>query len=384
MKKINLISIIILVLSLYWFSTPVEIVAIIFIAIIHFIELPIALTATLSGLNYIKKKDFVFKNLIALFVSIIISSVLTVSIGFIIRTVKIEPSMINNFVFDIKQFEFIDNLGLLFPNNIFTALTSGNMIIPLIIFTVLGLSIKFIHDRHKRDQLVFLLDSTFMTMNKMTELVKLLFPLGFISLAIYSFKHIDMAAVKTFSGIILVPTLFLIILFYITLFIVSQKTNNSIKLTFFSIIRSFLISIVSGFRLVAIPFFITDSINGLKLESSKVKVISPFYFTLIKIGDITIYTFLTLFVCKMYDIPLTLTLIIVTYFVSLIASFLSLKAGIFISIPILTFLWRGIGIPVEPIYMFFISIGIILNPIREGINCLFAFIHLSIVDDLSE
>ncbi len=349
--------------------------------------LPMLLSAiSVSIARLLQAKDnnqYLGRMLTVFTISIFLSSLLGVAVGVIgrpgadydsatlsslgsivrdFRTADVETSFFEPFIPPEKESFVKTFFTNLIPENIFSALSSGNSLKVLFFSILFGLGIGCLN-RVSSQNLIVTLDSIYLTFSKVIQWLMYFLPFGLLGLIAHDVSQVGMEILMAMVKFIPVALLGFLLLFIISSLIMRQRTG-SLTLPLFALKDSIIMALGTGNALVCLPSVMAAMHQKLGYDKEAVDLLAPLSFTLCRTGPTLYFALATLFVAQLYNVELDLSGICVVFFSSIFAGLATAGASGLVLLSMLSLVLAPLGLPVDAVLVLFIIIDPIIGPFR--------------------
>jgi proton glutamate symport protein len=190
----------------------------------------------------------------------------------------------------------------LVPENIFSALNSGNSLKILFFAILFGLAIGALHE-DKTVNLLSTLDSTYLAFAKIVQWLMYFLPFGLCGLIAHDVSQVGMNVLMA-----MVKFIPIVLLAYLLLFIISSlimwHCTGSLSKPFFALKDTIIIALGTGNTLACLPSSLTAMHETLGYNKKTVDLLVPLTFMICRTGPTLYFALATVFVAQLYNITL--------------------------------------------------------------------------------
>ncbi|MDR0739188.1 MAG: dicarboxylate/amino acid:cation symporter [Oscillospiraceae bacterium] len=273
------------------------------------------------------------------------------------------PFYDDDFNLSIERFSFYDFLISAIPNNVFSALSSGETLKIIFFFATLGVMQFYIKEESSK-LFTDLLDNVYSSLNKFVSYILIFSPVSIFCILAAQFSDDNKINIlkSTFNLIVVIYVIFFSLILA-SFFIIQIKTKLKIKEHLRAIKQIFVISMSTRSCLATIPTAVENSKKYLKLEPSVVDMTLPLGITIAQSGGVVSAVMATTYTLYIHNESLKLD--------SLVGLILGacMYAVSFVGIPgviavgMLSSVLTPLGLPSDVIIMIWIGLITVIDPI---------------------
>ncbi len=249
------------------------------------------------------------------------------------------------------------------PRNIFKAFSETKMLQIIIFSIIFGVAVAFMKSSQSTKVRNFF-NTTLDIFRSIITSITVWLPVGIVALMAGSASKIGLEMLIQMGGFILKAYILFIILFFISTFIISQRT----KLGFFEIIRAMkaplMISFGTRSAILPIPSILDAFENKLKLDQTIPKLLIPLGSVLGRFGNIAYFAFLALFVAGIYQTEITVPIFFIITLLTVMGGLSTAGATGVLTLLSLTIVMDPLHLPIGAIMPLLIAVDAIVDPMR--------------------
>ncbi|MGZ5580804.1 MAG: dicarboxylate/amino acid:cation symporter [Methylobacter sp.] len=359
----------------------------IYLNILKMCILPILVTAisvSIARLMLSKKDDTHIGRMLIIFVmSVVISGFLGVligvighpgsgydnaalaSLGTIVRESNapdLEISAYTPFVAQEKESFIKAFVASLIPENIFSALSSGNSLKVLFFAILFGLSLGA-SNKVSSHYLLASLDSVYLAFSRMVHWLMYFLPLGLLGLIAHDVSEVGINVLMAMIKFVPIALLAFFLLFILSSLIMWQRTGSLYK-PFYAFKDTIIMALGTGNSLACLPSALTAMHEKLGYDKKTVDLLVPLTFTVCRTGPTLYFALAALFVAQLYNVNLGITGFITVILSSIFAGLATAGASGIVLLSMLSLVLTPLNLPVEAVLVLFIVIDPIVGPFR--------------------
>lgn len=256
-----------------------------------------------------------------------------------------------------------------FPENIFKALAENETIKILIFSIIFGIILKYMHAKTATSIIGFL-DNLFETFNTLLTFLLYFLPFGLIAIMAEQTIGLDFKIVVSLLKLGLLIALVILIVFAICIVIVKYTSKKRVSLIFKTLKEPMFLSFVAENNLIAIPSLIRGMVEDLGFDKDKVDLTVPLWLSFEIHSSIMFMAVASVFVLQLYNIDITLSVLGIVVFCSIIAGLSSMAAPAPMWVGLIAMVLGPLDVPSSPIIFalflfepFFAGILYLLNAV---------------------
>lgn len=353
-----------------------------YIKLLQLLVIPILASIIISSIakltRYSLLKQVVTKIILSFVLTLFISSFLGVAAGIIGEPGK---NLKEEQIIELGKVIASDNSGenAIFDNTI-TTLNNGKAFMVVFFSILIGVSVG-INRFRKNDYIIEIFDGLSEALEKVNKWFMLFLPIGIIFLI--------SSQIDNYKGFMLQASIRLIVTFYIVsaiifilgFLIIWFRSGQKVHIVFKGLLRPVIVSIITRSTIASLPVAVDTMKRELKFNSETTNLFVPLGQTLGRFGNILFFSLAGVFSMQLYSYQLTPFAISVIIAASVIAGLSTAGSSGLLTLGLLTSILKPLNIPLEAIILIFLSIDIILDPVR---SFLIVFINLIITSIVAE
>lgn len=251
------------------------------------------------------------------------------------------------------------------PENIFQALSSGNILQVLFAAILFGVSLGVSQRKQQGSESIFeLLENIYQSFGKLVDWLILFLPLGIISLIATQVGQTGLDAMRLMAKFVFCSSLVFLTLYLGGLLIMSHLTQQSLYWVFKAFQESSLVALATSNALAAIPIATTTLTQSFRCNIQASNIILPLSIMVGRFGPISYFTMASVFVVQLYNKPLTLEGTTTILLGSILAGIASTGSTGIATLSTLAFVLTPLNLPSESVLILLIAVDPLLNPLR--------------------
>lgn len=251
----------------------------------------------------------------------------------------------------------------LVPDNIFNALSEGQMLKVLIFSIIFGVALGSVQDP-VTETLFEMLESIYKTCNRLIQGLTLLLPIGLCSLLAAQLSHLGISVLFSMFRFIIVTILTFLGIYVLSTLIIWQQTRQSLTTVLSKMKEPTILALATSSSLACIPSAITTLTDDLKFDRQTSQLVTPLAITVCRFGSVIYCALATLFVAQLYQRTLGFEDLITVTFVSILAGMATSGATGVLTLTMLDIVLNPLKLPLEAVLVLFIAIDPIVDPFR--------------------
>ncbi|MDR3178889.1 MAG: dicarboxylate/amino acid:cation symporter [Oscillospiraceae bacterium] len=268
----------------------------------------------------------------------------------------------NNEIDETDNFSLYTFLINTIPNNIFSALSNGDVVGAICFFSILGIMLSKVKTKVSSN-LLEIFDVIYNSLNKFVTIILNFSPISiFCVLAVQFSDPNKVTLIKSLIKLIIVMHLIFFTMIVISFIIIQKKINLTIKEHLSAISHTFFISIATRSCMASIPTAIEDAKKKLKLDETISNFTLPIGITMFQSGGIISAILATTYTCMIYDVPLGFNVIFGTILGSILYAFSFIGAPSIVAASMLSGVLGPLGLPSDIISAAWVSVLSISDP----------------------
>src|SRR5688572_10415036 len=253
------------------------------------------------------------------------------------------------------------------PENIFVALSSGNMLAILFFAILFGIALGSI-GQQRAERAISLFETLYDTFIKIIGWLMYLLPLGLFCLAYSQLSLIGvdiLAAMIKLVLLIYAGCLLLIVLYSIVIWL---RVGGSYWSSVAALKEAVFVAFGTSSSFAAVPAALRGLKDGLRLDRSVVDLVMPLGITLNPPGSVFHFALATIFLSNLYGIQLDPGQIALVLLGSVLAGIAASGAPGAAALSMISIILLPLGLPVEVAIILLIAIDPIVDPILTVVN----------------
>jgi len=257
---------------------------------------------------------------------------------------------------------FKDFIFGMIPDNIFSALSSGNTLKVLFFAIVFGFAVGSL-PKDSSEHMLSTLDAIYGAFTKLVNGLMYLLPFGLCGLLAQNFSKVGVEVLFSMINFIVIALCAFGILFIFSVFIVWHRTGYLTKVLF-AFKDPIFIALGTSNSLACLPATLTAMNEKLGYEKGKIDLLVPLSFTLCRIGPTLYFALATIFVAQLYDVTLGTSELMVVIFGAVLAGVASAGSSGITLLSMLAIVLSPLGLPFDAVIILFIVVDPIIAPFR--------------------
>jgi Na+/H+-dicarboxylate symporter len=253
------------------------------------------------------------------------------------------------------------------PENIFVALSSGNMLAILFFAILFGVALGSI-GTDKAERAIGLFETLYETFIKIIEWLMYALPVGLFCLAYSQVSAIGVDVLLAMTKLVLyiyAGSVALIILYSIVIWL---RVGGSYWKSVAALKESVFVAIGTSSSFAAVPAALRGLKDGLKLDRSVVDLVMPLGITLNPPGSVFHFALATIFLSNLYGIQLDFGQVLFVLVAATLAGIASAGAPGIAALSMISIILIPLGLPVEVAIILLVAIDPIVDPILTVVN----------------
>lgn len=252
------------------------------------------------------------------------------------------------------------------PENIFEALSSGNVLQVLCAALLFGVSLGVSYRKQQVSDPVFeLLDNIYHSFGKLIDWLILFLPLGLLSLIASQVADTGLDALRLMSKFVFSSSIVFVMLFLVGSLAMAQATDRSL----YGVIKAFqeasLVTLATSNALASIPIATNTLTRTFRCDLQASNIILPLSIMVGRFGQVSYFTMASVFVVQLYEKPLTVQGVATILLGSVLAGIASSGSTSIATLSTLTFVLTPLNLPLESVLILLIAVDPLLNPLRS-------------------
>lgn len=376
------------------FSKSIKIFGDVYIKLLMLTIFPLIITAIVSSVARLVHFDKLKKVLPRIFLWFILILLVCSSIGVLAGVIgkpgihlsdiqksnllELSKSSELNFSTGADSNKLFSSLKTIVPSNIFLSLTSGNILQVMLFSVLLGLSIGLIN-RKNSDYLLDIFEGLYSAMQNIIGWISLILPFALFCLISNLTVNIGLPLIGPMFRFIIIFYIIGVFILILGSIVIWYKSGQKFVLVLNSLLDPILVSISTQNSLAALPSAVNSMVKGLKFEKESSNLFLPLGQFIGQYGNIIFFSLATLFITQFYSINLSPSYILLIIISSVLAGITSGSYSGFTILPLLTLILTPLRIPTDTILFIFISIDLIINPMRTLLTVFVNLVATSLI-----
>ena len=352
-----------------------------YLTLLQMCSLPIMITAIITSLGKLFRttdSSSYVKKLIFLIVGVLVISSITGVFGGIIgnpgssldeNAKKVLGNTVNITAESQKSSDTSENIiKRVIPSNIFSALSSGDVLGILVFSILLGLSLGFL-DNTTGEEIFSVLDSLFNSLIQIINWSIYILPLALFALMAKQISGLGPEIIMAMGRFVFIYHILCVIFFIFVVYVISVKTRLSIPDIIKKLKNALIIAFGTSSGYAAMPIAMESLEKNFDIDSSKVKLIMPLGLTICRPGTIINLALGTVFIAQLFDVSLFVNFRwLGVIFGVILSGFAAAGAPGAIEISMLSIFFPFLGLPMEVTTILLLAVNSITDPIRTMLN----------------
>lgn len=253
------------------------------------------------------------------------------------------------------------------PENIFVALSSGNMLAILFFAILFGVALGSI-DKQKSERAIALFDGLYETFIKIIVWLMYVLPIGLFCLAYTQVSAIGMDVLLAMTRLVVLVYVGAIILIVFYSLIIWSRVGGSYWGSVAALKEAKFVAFGTSSSFAAVPAALRGLKDGLKLDRNAVDLVMPLGITLNPPGSVFHFALATLFLSNLYGVHLDLEQVAFVLAASVLAGVAASGAPGVAALSMISIILVPLGLPVEVAIILLVAIDPIVDPILTVVN----------------
>ncbi len=256
----------------------------------------------------------------------------------------------------------LDFVYTIFPENIFTALTGGEMLPIIFFFILLGIMLTNISEE-KSAPVYKAFDGIYGAMNKLMDYILLPFPIAIMALLAQQFASPNVfTLIGSLVPLVAIVLAVVVIMCIITWMIVKFSADVTAKEQIEAVKRTFFVAIGTSSAMATVSVALEDVCNHLKIKPQLGKTVLPISISMCQPGVVASVAVAAVYGMVIYGIEFSITNLILVAVTSVIFSLAVIGVPGLVAVSMLTIVLDPLYIPSALIIAIYLTIIPIINP----------------------
>jgi proton glutamate symport protein len=251
----------------------------------------------------------------------------------------------------------------LVPDNIFSALSEGQMLKVLVFSVIFGIALGCVQDP-VTETLFEILESIYKACNRLIQALTLLLPIGLCSLLAAQLSHLGVSMLFSMFRFILVTVSTFLGIYVLNTLIIWRRSHQSLATVLLKLKEPTFLALATSSSLACIPSAITVLTDELHFDRQTSQLVTPLAITVCRFGSVVYFALATLFVAQLYHRTLSLEELMTVILVSILAGMATSGATGVLTLTMLDIVLNPLRLPLEAVLVLFIAIDPIIDPFR--------------------
>jgi len=258
------------------------------------------------------------------------------------------------------------------PSNVFKAFATGE-ILQIVFFTLIfGIALG-VAPIGIREQVFPIFDTLRETFHIIIRAVVLLLPLGVTFLFAEQLSSLTMGMFIAMLRFLMMSILVMLLILIICSFIIWRHSKVSYWKSLAAMRDTIFVALSTRNSLVTMPAAIEDLVDHLKFDRRIVNLVIPLGIATCRYGNVAYFSFATLFIAQVYNIPLSGPDYAIVLIGAVLAGLTTSGASGIVTLPMMTLILDPLGLPLGAVLILFVAIDPIIDPFRSlvivYVNC---------------
>lgn len=269
-------------------------------------------------------------------------------------------------------------LSRMIPNNVFSALSTGDTLKTLFFALLFGLAIA---QSPGRSAVSFLeaCDVVFRACQKLTTWLLYALPIASFALAADQIANTGFEPFKVMVQFIIAFAVVTAALLVVCVLIIWRKSGRSLRQTLGSQEDPFFLAVATRNSASCMPSMMISMVDRLGFDKTITELLVPLGTALFRVGPVLYYCMATVFIAQLYGRDLAASDYVIILIASLIAGFSSTGMNGIVTISQTTIVCSLLGLPFEAAFVLFVAVEPICDTLRTvllviSINAMVALI----------
>lgn len=253
------------------------------------------------------------------------------------------------------------------PDNIFFALSSGNMLAILFFAVLFGIALGSIGSQ-AAERALDLFESVYETLVRIIGWLVYALPLGLFCLAYSQVSNLGVQFLISMAGLVLLiygGCLALVILYFVVIW---SRLGGNVLRPVAALRESLFIALGTSSSFAAVPAALRGLKQGLGLDRNVVDLVMPLGVTLNPPGSVFHFAIATVFIANLYGVDLRPDQYLFVLVASVLAGIAAAGAPGVAALSMISIILAPLGLPVEVAIIVLIAIDPIVDPALTAVN----------------
>jgi len=249
------------------------------------------------------------------------------------------------------------------PDNIFAALSDGDVLKVLIFAISFGIALGFV-PAAKSAVIIQALDTVSIASQTLMKWINILLPLALAAMVASQVAKVGLGPLTAMVGFITTQSAVFVAVSLLCLGIIWRRSRRSLRQTLRALQDTIVLAATTRSSLTCIPVALDGMTRRLRFDPVGVELILPLGTTLCRYGPIVYYAVCTIFIAELYQIALTPLQLAGVAFGSVLAAMASAGTTGALTITMVSLVCLPLGLPVEAAIVLFIAVDPIIDIYR--------------------
>lgn len=258
---------------------------------------------------------------------------------------------------------FLNFLSDAMPSNIFAAVAEGR-ILQVIIFTVIfGVALGFIKEQVRGD-IVKIFSVLMAVFQIIISAVVRVLPAGVCFLMAGQLSTISLDILFVMLKFVSMSCVTLLFFFFLTSIFLWRKSGMSYVKSLSMMRYPIFVALSTNNSIAAMPAAITSLVDNFKFDRAVTNLIMPLGIVTCRYGNIIYFSFATIFIAQIYNLPLDIYAYLIILLGAIIGGLTTSGATGIVTLSMMNIILEPLGLPFGAVLILFIAIDPIIDPLR--------------------
>lgn len=253
------------------------------------------------------------------------------------------------------------------PDNIFLALSTGNMLAILFFAILFGVALGSI-ERAKSERTIALFESLYDTFITIIAWLMYVLPIGLFCLAYSQIATIGVPVLAAMAKLVLMIYAGCLLLVALSFLVIWYRLGGSVWKPIAALRETIFVAFGTASSLAALPTALRGLKDGLKIDREVVDLVMPLGITLNPPGSVFHFAIATMFLANLYGVELDAGQLVFVLVASILAGAAATGAPGVAAISRMSLILVPLGLPVEVAIILLVAIDPIIDPAITVVN----------------
>jgi len=253
------------------------------------------------------------------------------------------------------------------PENIFLALSNGNMLAILFFAVLFGIALGSI-ERERSERALGLFESFYETFIRIIGWLMYVLPLGLFCLAYSQVSAIGIPLLVSMTRLVLLIYAGCLVLVVLSFLVIRLRLGGGFLRPVAALREAAFVAFGTSSSFAAVPAALRGLKNGLGLDRNVVDLVMPLGITLNPPGSVFHFAIATVFLANLYGVDLAAGQLAFVLVASILAGIASAGAPGVAALSMISLILVPLGLPVEVAIILLVAIDPIVDPVLTVVN----------------